>query len=218
MSLMEALPVVAVNGTTAPPVETPEVFAAFNAAYERMRAAGKLQYTASLNVRALAELLVDKGLVTSEEITAAREAAAERVNQTFVEAGLGVALAETTASKYELAPEDLPDIDCADRMPLCHAACCTMRWALSEEDVVEGVVQWELTKPYANRVRADGWCAHCDPETKACGIYEQRPVVCRTYDCRKDRRIWVDFEARIINPNLLDDDGRVRKPMVAAEP
>jgi hypothetical protein len=31
-------------------------------------------------------------------------------------------------------------------------------------------------------------------------VYEHRPAICRTYDCRKDPRIWIDFEKRIPAP------------------
>jgi Fe-S-cluster containining protein len=34
----------------------------------------------------------------------------------------------------------------------------------------------------------------------ACTIYERRPGACRAYDCRNDRRVWLDFEARVPAP------------------
>jgi Fe-S-cluster containining protein len=49
---------------------------------------------------------------------------------------------------------------------------------------------------------ADGYCRHLDRETCTCTVYEQRPVTCRGYDCRKDERIWHDFEKGIISPKL----------------
>jgi Fe-S-cluster containining protein len=33
-----------------------------------------------------------------------------------------------------------------------------------------------------------------------CTIYERRPGACRAYDCRRDARVWIDFEARIPAP------------------
>lgn len=185
-----------------PPVDTAALFDAFQAAYERMRSAGKLLFGASVNVHALAELLLSKGVITPQELDDSREAAVDDVQNTYVEAGLGVKLAVGADDKYGLSDEELPDIDCAERIPLCRAACCTFRWALSEQDVVEGIVQWDLTNPYVNRVGADGYCVHCDGASKACMIYDARPTVCRTYDCRNDSRIWRDFDARVINPDL----------------
>jgi hypothetical protein len=37
-------------------------------------------------------------------------------------------------------------------------------------------------------------------------VHEHRPVPCRAYDCRKDNKIWLDFEKKIINPDILRDD------------
>ncbi|MDQ3974327.1 MAG: hypothetical protein M3276_08330, partial [Actinomycetota bacterium] len=127
----------------APPVDTPALFEAFQAAYERMRTAGKLLFGASVNVHALAELLLSKGVITPQELDDGRQAAVDDVQNAYVEAGLGVKLAVGADDKYACSAEDLPDIDCAERIPLCRAACCTFRWALSEQDVVEGIVQWD---------------------------------------------------------------------------
>jgi hypothetical protein len=189
--------------TVAPPVRSDELFGAFARTYDRIRASGALLLSANVNVHALMELLVAKGVITPEELESYRGRLAAQIKDEHVARNLGVVIDEVQTSKYDIPAEELPQIDCAERLPLCKAACCRLRWALGEEDLEEGVVQWELRRPYLNRVEEpDGWCVHCHPETKACGIYEQRPRVCRTYDCRNDDRIWVDFEQRIINPDL----------------
>lgn len=46
----------------------------------------------------------------------------------------------------------------------------------------------------------DGYCVHCDPATRGCAIHARRPHVCRQYDCRGDRRVWLDFERAIPAP------------------
>jgi hypothetical protein len=48
----------------------------------------------------------------------------------------------------------------------------------------------------------DGYCHHLERPTQRCGIYDNRPFVCRSYDCRQDQRIWLDFDQRVINPEL----------------
>ncbi|MBK9031276.1 MAG: YkgJ family cysteine cluster protein [Myxococcales bacterium] len=111
--------------------------------------------------------------------------------------------------KYALT--DLPDIDCAARIPLCRARCCTLTFPLSFQDLDERVVQWEYGRPYQIRRRSDGSCTHCAPDTRQCGVYAQRPAACRIFDCRQDSRIWLDFERRIPAPE--PDPARV-----AAEP
>jgi hypothetical protein len=99
--------------------------------------------------------------------------------------------------KYKVASAD---IDCAARMPLCKARCCTLSFELSEQDLDEGGIRWELSEPYLIRHNKDGYCTHIDRATLGCTIYDQRPATCRGFDCRDDRRIWIDFDNRIPAP------------------
>jgi Fe-S-cluster containining protein len=92
-----------------------------------------------------------------------------------------------------------PEVPCSELMPICHARCCKLSFALSTEDLDEGVIRWDYGQPYLIRQRAsDSYCVHNDPQTHACTVHAQRPRVCRRYDCRKDARIWADYEKRII--------------------
>lgn len=100
--------------------------------------------------------------------------------------------------KYETQS---PSIPCAELTPLCGARCCTLSFALSTEDLDEGVVRWDYGQPYLIRQRAnDGYCVHNDPASHGCTVHQHRPRVCRSYDCRKDKRIWIDYEQRIPAP------------------
>lgn len=108
--------------------------------------------------------------------------------------------------KYALT--DLPRIDCESRIHLCKAKCCSLNFALSFQDLDEGTVKWEYARPYMIRKKSDGYCIHHEASTGRCGVYEKRPGVCRTYDCRNDKRIWKDFEYRI--PAEEDDSGAPR--------
>jgi Fe-S-cluster containining protein len=99
--------------------------------------------------------------------------------------------------KYEV---ESPDIDCASRIPLCGARCCSFEVALSPQDIAEKVVPFVVDRPYLlPRDPMTKKCA-CMDEQGACTIYAQRPATCRTYDCREDARVWIDFEARIPAP------------------
>ncbi len=98
--------------------------------------------------------------------------------------------------KYEL--DEAVTIDCIDRLPLCKARCCTLDFELAEQDLDEGVVRWDYGRPYVIEKDATGCCVH-NREHK-CSIYGARPASCRTYDCRSDRRIWLDFDNRIPAP------------------
>jgi hypothetical protein len=215
-------PIVEINGlpTAVPPrserpelpdVDEPELFLAFSAVFERARRSGRIVFEAAVTARAAIQLLVEKGIITEEEVNERFASIGDTIGDQFEDAGLGVLLAPNR-DKYDLADDELPDIDCEARIPMCKAACCSMRFPLSEQDVLEGLVQWDLVHPYANRQGEDGWCIHCEPESKRCGVYANRPTICRTYDCRNDARIWADFDAYEINPDLFDDQGRVRHP------
>jgi hypothetical protein len=148
-------------------------------------------------LEALIDALVARGVIAPEELEArlARTREAEGQRQA-AQAAVQVA---PTVDKYALT--DLPVIDCADRIPLCKARCCRLSFPLSFQDLDEGVVRWNYHRPYQIRQRADGYCVHNDAASHRCDVHAHRPAVCRTYDCRTDPRIWVDFEQRIPAPD-----------------
>ena len=90
-----------------------------------------------------------------------------------------------------------PAIPCAENLPICRAACCARALYLSEQDLDEGIVKWDYAHPYRLRRGADGQCHHFAGQ---CTIYLQRPAACRSYDCRGDAEIWLDYEQRIPGP------------------
>jgi hypothetical protein len=102
----------------------------------------------------------------------------------------------TFRDKYAV---DSADIDCAARIPLCRARCCSFEVTLSAQDVAEGGIPFDLHQPYAMPRREDGGCV-CKGDDGACTIYARRPGACRAYDCRHDPRVWIDFEQRIPAP------------------
>lgn len=97
--------------------------------------------------------------------------------------------------KYRVAADELPDIPCGELLPLCQARCCSFRFALSQQDLDEGVVSWDPAHPYFILQGPRG-CLHLAGDG-GCTIYTQRPRPCRVFDCREDRRIWRDFARRI---------------------
>lgn len=145
-------------------------------------------------IMALADLLVAKGVIGGEEFDERRAQAQEQVASM---AQPRVRLANL-GDKY--SDERIAEIDCAARIHLCHARCCTMNFYLTAQDLDEGVARWDYGNPYWIKRGADGYCVHCDPASRACTIHAQRPHVCRLYDCRQDKRIWLDFDARIPAP------------------
>lgn len=150
----------------------------------------------SASLFALIETLIAGGVLPIEEYEKRRTATLQREVKRARSAALVVV--NDVPDKYAL--RDLPEIDCDARRPLCRARCCTFVFALSTQDLDERVLRWDYGSPYHIGRRSDGHCVHNDRETGACTVYEQRPAVCRTYDCREDKRIWIDFEKRIPAP------------------
>jgi Fe-S-cluster containining protein len=182
---------------------------------EKMRAevAGGLRYTHSranansaklLEVTAFAyaaiEILAEPGLISIEELDQRKEVIAARLVEKFRQEGIGAAYQDPEHDKYTF--ESTVEIDCASRVHLCKAACCRLRFALSHQDVEEGIVQWDFGHPYFIAQGKDGYCRHLDRGCMSCTIHQNRPVPCRGYDCRQDKRIWSDFEQRIVSPDL----------------
>jgi Fe-S-cluster containining protein len=146
------------------------------------------------------EILAERGLLTIEELDERRKAAADRFVAQLRQDGVGAAYQDPELEKYGF--DGSVEIDCASRLHLCKAACCRLRFALSRQDVEEGIVQWDFSHPYFIACGDDGYCRHLDRDAMACSIHANRPVPCRAYDCRGDARIWSDFERRVVSPDL----------------
>lgn len=96
-------------------------------------------------------------------------------------------------------------VDCASRMHLCRAACCTLEFALSAEEVEAGSAKFDLGRPYFIRREASGYCTHNSRPSGGCTIYADRPAPCRSYSCQHDSRIWLDFDNMVVNEEFLQD-------------
>ncbi|CAN5715650.1 hypothetical protein BH11MYX2_BH11MYX2_26890 [soil metagenome] len=96
--------------------------------------------------------------------------------------------------KYEV---ETSKVNCAERMHLCKARCCRLAVALDFKDVEDGL-RWEYSRPYEiKRDKTSGYCVYSEEKTHRCHCYDQRPAICRTYDCSTDARVWDDFEKMI---------------------
>jgi Fe-S-cluster containining protein len=158
-------------------------------------------FDARVRLQATIEELVAQGALDLQRLEARQKQVREREAARWAQQTI-VRLSENV-DKYALT--DLPQIDCASRLHLCKARCCSLTFHLSPQDLDERVVAWEYGRPYTIRHTAEGFCVHNDRETCGCGVYTQRPAICRTYDCRRDTRIWQDFENRIPATRAADD-------------
>jgi hypothetical protein len=148
----------------------------------------------------LIDLLIKKGALTSDEVTAAIDQTGKDMRDAGRHATLEVMIREDQAA----APVSADDIDCATRIPYCKAACCKLRWPLNLEEVESGPVKWDLGRPFFNRHGAHGYCHRFEAGTHACEVYDQRPAPCRQYSCVDDDRIWLDFENMVPNVEWIE--------------
>ena len=152
----------------------------------------------------LIELLNEKGIISIEELDERKKVVGERLIAQLKEKGLGVMLHDSEEDKYNFQGE--VKIDCENRVHLCKATCCRLHFALSKQDIYEGIVKWNLGHPYMIAHEKDSYCTHIERGTCRCRVRETRPLPCRGYDCRDDNRIWLDFENKVVNPNIYRED------------
>ena len=73
------------------------------------------------------------------------------------------------------------NVDCEKgREKGCQTYCCRLLVRLEPDERKPGIPQSFVEKG------ADGYCANLDRETHFCRTWEQRPRVCRSYDCNSD--------------------------------
>ncbi len=153
---------------------------------------------------AMIEILVEKGVLTLAELDERKQKVAERLVQKFKDSGLGLMYQDPEYDKYTF--EHASHVDCENRVSACQAMCCKFPFALSQQDIDEGLIQWDFGRPYLIAHGEDGYCVHLDRETFECTVREHRPVPCRGFDCRDNERwkVWEDFEGKVINTKLRD--------------
>jgi Fe-S-cluster containining protein len=141
-------------------------------------------------------------LLDLSELDEQKKKAASHLVEKFSERGMGVVYQKPEYDKYQFEGE--VEIDCENRVHLCRAACCKLRFALSKQDVEEGTLQWDFSAPYLIARGKDGYCQHLCRASKGCTVHTHRPVPCRAFDCRNDKRIWLDFDNKIVQPEISD--------------
>jgi len=93
-------------------------------------------------------------------------------------------------SIYGQEDEGLPDavIDCRSKIQECRAACCTLTFALTRDEVQKGTIKHNPEKPFFISKNTEGYCTHLDRNSLECTVWNERPLRCRRYDCREDNR------------------------------
>jgi Fe-S-cluster containining protein len=165
-------------------------------------------------VLALTEELVARGVISLRGL----EERVERVRQTENERTAGQAVVQVGPAIDKYSITEVPQIDCASLISLCKGRCCRLSFPLSFQDLDERILRFDYSKPYLIAQGEGGYCVHSSSETRGCTVYENRPSICRTYDCRQDTRVWKDFDKKI----PADEDAiplvRIRKRDEATPP
>ncbi len=151
---------------------------------------------------ALIELLSEKGMISIDELDKRKKEVAERQVKKFAETGIGLMYQTPEFDKYNFKKEAC--IDCQSRLDVCKANCCKFPFALSRQDIEERIVRWEFGKPYLIAHDTDGYCVHLNRENYKCTVHEHRPVPCRGFDCKDNKKwkVWQDYDQKILNPEL----------------
>lgn len=159
-------------------------------------------YETEAMVMGLIDTLVGKGVVAEKEVADAAASVRNSLHERGDATGPGLVMrVDSDEAKDAFTP-----VNCAERMHVCHAICCKLHFALSAEEIEGGKVRWDLGQPYSIRQTAEGFCVHNDRATGNCGVYQDRPRICRTYSCAKDDRIWKDFDNMVLNQEWIDQN------------
>ena len=74
-------------------------------------------------------------------------------------------------------------VDCMAKISSCRANCCSLVFALTQEEVRKGFYQFNPDRPFYMARDTDGFCPYLDRATFFCSIHERRPLRCRKYTC-----------------------------------
>lgn len=152
-------------------------------------------FTSLSYAMSLTELLVGKGIIGINELAERKKLVEQRLMQEVEEHHTKVIIGNG-GDKYSTNGEEV-EIDCDKRLHLCKAKCCSYYFYLTQQDIEENILKWDLFRPYCISQDDDGYCRHLDRKTMKCSVREQRPIPCRNYSCRTDEKIWKDFDNMI---------------------
>ena len=147
----------------------------------------------------LVDVLRSKGVLSDDDL-----AKPEEPPGAGSAAGSGVPWPTIAMRSDQGEPAPPVEVNCAERMHVCHAVCCKLHFALTAGEVDAGKVRFDIGFPYLIRHDSDGYCTHNDRTTGFCGVYADRPGICRRYSCAGDERIWKDFDNMELNHEWLD--------------
>ncbi|HLB71711.1 MAG TPA: YkgJ family cysteine cluster protein [Candidatus Methanoperedens sp.] len=162
---------------------------------------------------ALIDLMIQKGVIAPEEVIEIVQQVRKELIEKQEVAHPGLAMRVDGDEGGEHTP-----VNCEERWHVCNAICCKLDFALNAEEVESGRIKWDMGRPYYIRHEENCFCAHLNLKTKQCGIYQNRPGICKKYSCAKDIRIWKDFEKMELNYDFINTHLREAKPKLIDSP
>jgi Fe-S-cluster containining protein len=141
---------------------------------------------------------VDQNTDDDMEMPEEQRAYIKKMLKRLMELGIGAVYGDEDTGEHAV------EFDCAERLPICKAVCCSFTFAITKEEVQQNIIQWNPKLPYFIKRDEDGYCPHLNRETCSCNIWDDRGQRARKYDCRKDPNVWLDWDNMIINPRVFD--------------
>ena len=149
-------------------------------------------------VYGLIDYLTEKGMVVPDELKSVIASVKSEMEERNVQHKPQIFIRDDSKTGAEYTP-----VDCETRRPVCKSICCKLNFPLTQVEIEAGHIKWDLGRPYHIRKQKNGFCTHFEMEKRCCGVYENRPGICRRYTCANDNRIWKDFDNMILNHEWL---------------
>ncbi len=189
------------------------VRAGFHMTHAVQARAMQAEFEHAVIVQSLLHVLLEKKLLSRDELDA-------------VYPQMQHALAELRSHQLAAGPrmtqplEGHPEptgLDCSAHHKDCEAACCTsFSVVLTPEEAASGKYMWDVAFPYRLLTNDAGECVYLDSERRRCTIWADRPIVCRSYDCRDDGRIWSNYQSRMLSVTAMEAKARAAASRRAA--
>ncbi len=165
----------------------------------------QVEFEQAVIVQCVLQILMAKGLVRKEEL--------DQVYPTLRKTMAELRATQLTGPRLYQSLDDLTEpvgLDCSTHYDACGAACCTsFSVVLTAQEAASGKYKWDIAFPYRLLVDEVGTCVYFDRPTLRCTIWNDRPAACRTFDCRKDNRIWDDYEGRRVALSAMEAKARM---------
>jgi hypothetical protein len=165
----------------------------------------QVEFEQAVIVQCVLQILMTKGLIRREELDQVYPTMRKMMAELRTTQLSGPHLYQSLADVAE--PTGL---DCSTHHETCGATCCTsFSVVLTAEEAASNKYLWDIAFPYRLLVDEHGTCVYFDRTSLSCTIWNDRPAACRTFDCRKDDRIWSSYTDRRLSTAAMEAKARM---------